>query len=69
MSSGSKVSAISVENEREINPMELSIEQLNAVRVQHEEEISELNKYFLIFFLLFSVFPSLSFFSAYLCIY
>jgi prefoldin alpha subunit len=31
-------------NEREIQPMQLSIEQLNALKTQHEEELQELQK-------------------------
>lgn len=33
-----------VSNEREISPMDLSLEQLNSLKVQHEEEIKELSK-------------------------
>jgi prefoldin alpha subunit len=35
---------VSVTNEREIQPMQLSLEQLNALKTQHEEEIQELQK-------------------------
>jgi hypothetical protein len=35
---------LSVSNEREIQPMDLSIEQLNNLKQQHEEEIKELQK-------------------------
>ncbi len=38
------MSALSVENEREIQPMQLSLEQLNQLKQQHEDEIAELNK-------------------------
>ena len=38
------MSAISTSNEREINPMQLSIEQLHTLRQQHEEEIQEMQK-------------------------
>ncbi len=40
----SAASPISVSNEREIQPMNLSLEQLNALKGQHEEEIQELSK-------------------------
>jgi prefoldin alpha subunit len=33
-----------ISNEREIQPMQLSIEQLNFIKTQHEEDIIELNK-------------------------
>ena len=36
------MSAISVSNEREIQPYQLSLEQLNSLKTQHEEEINEL---------------------------
>lgn len=35
---------ISVTNEREIQPFQLSIEQLSALKTQHEEELQELQK-------------------------
>jgi prefoldin alpha subunit len=35
---------ISVTNEREIQPMQLSLEQLNGLKTQHENEIQELQK-------------------------
>ena len=38
------MSAISTSNEREINPMQLSIEQLHSLKQQHEEEIQEMQK-------------------------
>jgi predicted RNase H-like nuclease (RuvC/YqgF family) len=44
MSSASSVSPVSVNNEREIQPMDLSIEQLNNLKQQHEEEIRELQR-------------------------
>ena len=37
------MSAVTVSNEREVNPMQLSLEQLNALKQQHEEEIQELS--------------------------
>lgn len=40
----SAVSPVSVNNEREIQPMDLSIEQLNNLKQQHEEEIRELQR-------------------------
>lgn len=39
-----EVSPVSVSNEREIQPMDLSIEQLNGLKTQHENEIQELQK-------------------------
>jgi prefoldin alpha subunit len=36
------MSAVSVSNEREIQPMQLSLEQLNTLKVQHEQELQEL---------------------------
>jgi prefoldin alpha subunit len=36
------MSAVSITNEREIQPMQLSIEQLSALKNQHEDEIKEL---------------------------
>lgn len=36
--------SVSVSNEREIQPMNLSLEQLNALKTQHEDEIQELQK-------------------------
>ena len=39
------MSAISVSNEREIQPYQLSLEQLNSLKTQHEEEINELMNY------------------------
>jgi len=33
-----------ISNEREIQPMQLSIQQLSQLKTQHEEEISDLNK-------------------------
>lgn len=38
------VNPVSVSNEREIQPMDLPIEQLNNLKAQHEEEIRELQK-------------------------
>lgn len=35
---------VSVSNEREIQPMQLSIEQLNHLKTQHEEELQELQR-------------------------
>ena len=35
---------VNVSNEREIQPMQLSLEQLNALKQQHEEEIQELSR-------------------------
>jgi prefoldin alpha subunit len=35
---------VSVSNEREIQPMQLSLEQLNALKQQHEEELQELSR-------------------------
>lgn len=44
MSQASIVNPVSISNEREIQPMDLPIEQLNNLKVQHEEEIRELQK-------------------------
>lgn len=38
------VNPLTVSNEREIQPMDLPIEQLNNLKLQHEEEIRELQK-------------------------
>lgn len=38
------ISAAVVQNEREIQPMQLSLEQLNALKTQHENELQELQK-------------------------
>ena len=38
------MSAISTSNEREINPMQLSIEQLYQLKQQHEDEITDMQK-------------------------
>lgn len=38
------MSAITVSNEREINPMQLSVEQLHSLKNQHEEELQELQR-------------------------
>jgi len=35
---------ISVTNEREIQPFQLSLEQLSSLKTQHEEELMELQK-------------------------
>ena len=40
----SQVSPVTVSNEREIQPMQLSLEQLNSLKGQHEQEIQELSK-------------------------
>lgn len=40
----SLVSPVSISNEREIKPMDLPIEQLNNLKMQHEEELRELQK-------------------------
>jgi hypothetical protein len=40
----SAVNPMTISNEREIQPMDLSIEQLNNLKQQHEEEIKELQK-------------------------
>lgn len=37
-------SAVGTTNEREIQPMQLSIEQLSGLKTQHEEELQELSK-------------------------
>lgn len=39
-----KMEQVLTTNEREIQPMQLSIEQLNALKTQHEEELQELQK-------------------------
>ena len=36
------MSAVSVVNEREIQPMQLSLEQLSQLKTQHEDELQEL---------------------------
>jgi prefoldin alpha subunit len=38
------MSAMTVSNEREIQPMQLSLEQLNTLKQQHEEELQELQR-------------------------
>jgi prefoldin alpha subunit len=38
------MSAVTVSNEREIQPMMLSLEQLSKLKQQHEEELQELQK-------------------------
>ncbi len=38
------MSAVSVSNEREIDPFSLSLEQLQAMKVQHEDEVAELTR-------------------------
>jgi prefoldin alpha subunit len=35
---------VSVSNEREIQPMQLSLEQLNSLKTQHENELQELQR-------------------------
>jgi hypothetical protein len=46
MSANSVLAAppVSVTNEREIQPMQLSLEQLNSLKTQHENEIQELQR-------------------------
>ncbi len=38
------MSAVTTSNEREIQPMLLSLEQLHTLKTQHEEELQELQK-------------------------
>ena len=38
------MSAVSVVNEREIQPMQLSLEQLSQLKTQHEDELQELQR-------------------------
>src|SRR5690348_2773315 len=38
------MSAVGVVNEREIQPMQLSLEQLSSLKTQHEEELQELQR-------------------------
>ena len=40
----SAVNPVSVTNEREIQPMQLSLEQLNSLKTQHENELQELQR-------------------------
>ena len=42
--SASIVNPVTVSNEREIQPMDLPVEQLSNLKAQHEEEIRELQK-------------------------
>ena len=44
MSQASIINPVTVSNEREIQPMDLPIEQLNNLKMQHEEELRELQK-------------------------
>lgn len=39
-----EIPAVSVSNEREIQPLQLSLEQLNSLKTQHEEELQQLQR-------------------------
>jgi hypothetical protein len=39
-----EVAPVTVSNEREINPLQLSLEQLNSLKGQHEEELQQLQR-------------------------